>query len=115
MSDASENYKSLIEAVESLERYGSRNALISRSDVVALIKKPHSQVWRPIETAPKDGTWVLLNLCKKGDDFNEPIYVVRTGWYDDENKEWTNCYATLYPPTHWMPNPSPPVMKEEGR
>jgi hypothetical protein len=60
--------------------------------------------WQPIETAPKDGTRILIfgaRECYGGDyislaywdhwwrgDYDEPVYV-------DE-------------PTHWMPLPPPP-------
>ena len=60
--------------------------------------------WRPIETAPKDGTQLLL--CVGGWRF--------IGW-------WGQQYGNLYPPswcegergenlqpTHWMPLPDAP-------
>jgi uncharacterized protein DUF551 len=67
-------------------------------------------MWRPIESAPKDGTFILvygelggslppIGSCKFGvvhwvDGFN--------GWYLDGD-EYTLA------PTHWMPLPSAPV------
>jgi hypothetical protein len=65
--------------------------------------------WQPIETAPKDGTWILIykpfNLC--GFDDSEWFlgkYMVR--WFDGY---W--CISQnqmLEYPTHWMPLPNPP-------
>ena len=63
--------------------------------------------WRPIETAPKDGTEVRL-LCPGGED---------RGHYDDYNGrfpgEWSipGEWSTRHghgEPTHWMPLPEPP-------
>ncbi|CAB4145767.1 hypothetical protein UFOVP1204_66 [uncultured Caudovirales phage] len=96
--------------------------------------KAHPMNWQPIETAPKDGTPVLLwldpplhsNDCWSWIPFGE-ICVV-TGWttdteYRDGSYEW-NCgfcressadsYGYTFPlqidvtPTHWMPLPTPP-------
>jgi len=83
--------------------------------------------WRPIETAPKDGTCVLLGE-----------YVYNNTWagflpepYDDDEDEWKTYFyqfvggwvendydkpcwraaeyhAFGHNPTHWMPLPAPP-------
>lgn len=58
--------------------------------------------WKPIETAPKDGTRVL-GLC---DNYYRPcaeeIYWQRPGvWLRESEKNVVN-------PTHWMPLPPPP-------
>jgi len=81
-----------------------------------------AQLWQPIETAPKDGTWVLL---RSGDidygwdgDTKPPAvvgqYVVsedpeeasggwQFAWYD------SGVYGEYDNPTHWMPLPAPPI------
>ena len=75
--------------------------------------------WQPIETAPKDGTWVLLTggvifYGWDGDDFPDCVvgqyvsdqYVSEDkwqfAWYDG------GCYGEYEHPTHWMPLPAPP-------
>lgn len=58
--------------------------------------------WQPIETAPKDGSRVLIN--RKG--YAEPICV---GWYSQDWKEWKSVPGEWsWKPTHWMPLPDPP-------
>ena len=66
--------------------------------------------WRPIETAPKDGTLVLVG--------HETA--VFDGWWDENSGGWvdgsTDMYEDLivYQPTHWMPLPASPSVKEHG-
>jgi hypothetical protein len=68
--------------------------------------------WQPIETAPKDGTTLILGWLQRDR--------VSIGWfgpklsthgvnYGDDwgyGTEWDCKYST--PPTHWMPLPEPP-------
>ena len=72
--------------------------------------------WRPIETAPRDGTYVLLwtpgfNVPRIGsfrvdDGFSgneSPL------WLDDSYDDFSCGYAsTPLSATHWMPLPPPP-------
>jgi hypothetical protein len=75
--------------------------------------------WQPIETAPKDGTEVILGWDMAS------VWIVRNGWFHDGNdwrgfdlddvgwwsyrhsvtQEKLEGYDT---PTHWMPLPEPP-------
>ena len=64
--------------------------------------------WQPIETAPRDGTFVLL--------FLPHIETVRTGyWSHMTGKGWMINWASTYrtsvdgPVTHWQPLPDPPA------
>jgi hypothetical protein len=52
--------------------------------------------WQPIETAPKDGTVVLLS---DGKIVKEGHYLGYWSWLD---------LAGDRVPTHWMPMPDPP-------
>ena len=80
--------------------------------------------WRPIETAPKDGTLVLVyNTLNNGTitSINGKIAVARYGHQHDGLEESLWEYGTYYSEnskdnqgaylisaTHWMPLPKPP-------
>lgn len=59
--------------------------------------------WQPIETAPRDGTDVLLHgpFGNEGKQYNE----VARFWGSRWTIEWMHDF---HAPTHWMPLPEPP-------
>lgn len=67
--------------------------------------------WQPIETAPKDGTWVLLTVRHV-----EGWPQMEVGqWTADQKYRvtkapcWCDTEGLLLPGvTHWMPLPKPP-------
>lgn len=62
--------------------------------------------WQPIETAPKDGTGILLYRRYEG----KFLHLVDVGEWQKENEggpRWAWRYST-WEPTHWMPLPDPP-------
>jgi hypothetical protein len=68
--------------------------------------------WQTIETAPKDGTEVVLckimGIYKPSDPIDEKYDFAIAGW--DQNN-WiihSNEDVIFYNPTHWMPLPDPP-------
>ena len=69
---------------------------------------PEYGKWQPIETAPKDGTAILVAHSEAAfdvwwsDDEN--------GWVDDCMDDWGDKYI-IYHPTHWMPLPPLPGAK----
>ena len=71
--------------------------------------------WQPIETAPKDGSSILVAL--KGGEVREAEWFVR--WYNDPSKPgWMPAnmdeeYGHYVEPTHWMPLPKPPQTVDE--
>lgn len=74
--------------------------------------------WQPIETAPKDGTWVLL---RGNSGYIRTPYRVAVGcddaeyrplspWQTSERRSFTDDGGA---PTHWMPLPDPPEAARE--
>ena len=62
--------------------------------------------WQPIETAPKDGTGVLLCIS-----IGDGHHIQYTGSYHDGHWWVTNFSGEdeyWYTPTDWMPLPEPP-------
>lgn len=92
--------------------------------------------WMPIETAPKDGTEIILFGPYPENDTGHPTRRVTAGfWYvpeppmigdcggecrcpeygEPDDPQWASMdggFTAEWPPTHWMPLPSPP---EEDR
>lgn len=79
--------------------------------------------WQPIETAPKDGTWVLLcgGETTEDDYLGDGVLIKRpvVAFWDNEgglldDGAWYFCYWDgdwrdgYDNPTHWMPLPEPP-------
>ena len=76
--------------------------------------------WQPIETAPKDGTRILI--ARAGEDSDD---IEITEWCSLEDFDWEHIEGEMWrkkplPPrefwngngyraTHWMPLPEPPV------
>jgi hypothetical protein len=64
--------------------------------------------WLPIETAPKDGTKVLVGRFAEGD---RDGLVEVDFWHDIKRHGYNGCgrfNAQYWPPTHWMPLPARP-------
>ena len=74
-------------------------------------------MWQPIETAPKDGSWVLVFDPSNIDESYE-VRPVSAQWTEDMNggkTDWHWQFAWFdggyfgdCEPTHWMPLPEPP-------
>ena len=63
-----------------------------------------AQAWLPIESAPKDNSWILGLMRTRRQA------VVRSaggGCWEDDSR-------LIRDPTHWLPLPSPPSAKEAG-
>ena len=64
--------------------------------------------WQPIETAPRDGTELIL--AYKGVTYSGRWYVHKSicGWVTD----FFDCSDCDFEPTHWQALPQPPSGKE---
>jgi len=73
--------------------------------------------WQPIETAPKDGTQILLYVpvlkrpVRSGHYYQSELY--KHGKLESKSEGWTiygDYFVTIdrTPPTHWMALPLPP-------
>jgi hypothetical protein len=72
-------------------------------------------MWQPIETAPKDGTPVLIwsngrlyDALWDEDEYNPETEEFTGGW----KARWAeiDSYSvSVKNPTHWMPSPPPPM------
>lgn len=72
--------------------------------------------WQPIESAPKDGTWILTiisGLWAGGTPYLPAV--VRwekrygEGWLSVEQEDNGEGPMHEFMPTHWMPLPAPPT------
>ena len=67
--------------------------------------------WEPIETAPKDGTAILV--CGRYPHYRKELAIIRIQWWDTQTDKWANVSDPIIP-THWMPLPDLPEEKSEG-
>ena len=71
--------------------------------------------WQPIETAPRDGTRILVLVRAQTYLVSWKEYGTRdgvtTGWcgYDCDEDTWYSWGFDDGEPTHWQPVPSPPI------
>lgn len=58
--------------------------------------------WQPIETAPKDGTYVLLWAAQESE-------CPMVGYFGVRRWELAHNDTEPFTPSHWMPLPEPPT------
>lgn len=91
-------------------------ALIASTKLVAVAYE-----WQPIETAPKNGMWVLLLVPKSCQEDDRPVpWIEMARWVEEFYEDWEQVSETrkerrvqdrshwsIYEtPTHWMPRPT---------
>ena len=65
----------------------------------------YCQEWKPIDTAPKDGTEILLYWAREARR-NGVGSIVICAW---DGEDWVDEDGySFWDPTHWMPLPTPP-------
>jgi hypothetical protein len=100
-----------------LPLYGEDTLIVAMHAAVIAERARATRGWQPIETAPKDGTWVLLCGGETTEDtFRTDLDASHTrrpvvgrweqGWvYDFWDGDWRSGYDD---PTHWQPLPEAP-------
>ena len=79
-------------------------------------EKDEPELWQPIETAPKDGTRIILGKAAgyvmawagSGYWFNREPCPHHPPCKPGTHTGWTDGLDTYATPTHWMPLPPPP-------
>jgi hypothetical protein len=77
-------------------------------------EEPTVGEWRPIESAPKDGSSILVwwpDWQKREMCSNEPVVAWWTGTWWQAGNYW--CDPSWALPIRWMPLPPPPKEKPE--
>ena len=94
-----ENLKvDIANALQSIAEYDQENASLKSQ-----LADAQKDAWQPIETAPKDGTEVLLKTSRTGR--------IANGLWNAVNSEhgfWVWAYIQAEP-AHWMPLPKMPT------
>lgn len=88
--------------------YWDMRDALREEDVRLKAEEPMMSNWKPIETAPKDGTEVLLYWPLEGlGDLHSKIKI--GSWHSDA-WGWQDRFCRSYTdaPTHWQPLPDPP-------
>ena len=67
--------------------------------------------WLPIDSAPKDGSEILL-LSKPSVDL--PADYAVAYWCNEDGEWYWNKPKRFILPTHWQPLPTPPTTSEEA-
>lgn len=77
--------------------------------------------WQPIETAPRDGTevlvgkdiatvWIVRNArWVNANDWVPPENDEVDGWWAYRNSVTQELLEGIFEPTHWIPMPQPPA------
>lgn len=75
-----------------------------------------SEQWKPISTAPKDGTWILIyqpaSMWQSKRAARQAVIRVAY-WHQPANLSHDGFWlgGHTYRPTHWMPLPAPPGVR----
>lgn len=73
--------------------------------------------WQPIETAPKDGTRIIMTNGAWVDFgwFSHSVWLgpraAKGAWVGDDPRDGRGALDGIHEPTHWMPLPAPPSTK----
>lgn len=96
--------------------FNNRTLIGERYHIVrAAIEAYEQEQWQPIDTAPKDGTEVLLSYgkdCFSGYWEAQPNHWHEIGWQEEDARQGAYIHRHPQRPTHWRPLPTPPKEKK---
>ena len=71
--------------------------------------------WLEIDTAPKDGTPIIICTIETVDE-KKDVFITEVRWENDDKNGpagWYDNYGGDYKPDYWIPMPKMPVKKHE--
>ena len=93
----------IIEIAHQIDTRDPQGALLARALIMAVAEARLDDRPRPIETAPREATRILLLYCPKQGGW-------QTGeWYPDKSRWVSNMNMDTLHPTHWANVPVEPV------
>lgn len=118
---AASDAEGITDAADLLDRYASFIRTVKADDLELHPYLPEvervaealraGRGWKPIESAPKDGTWIIT--AGGGADFGMPMkWCERVGAWECDAlmlEDWDNQAEGYSRPTHWMPLPATPT------
>jgi Protein of unknown function (DUF551) len=112
-NDEEDRPRDIYEAEDQIERLNARivELLRERDELTAALAE-HVVGWQPIETAPKDGTDILITSPKRGARVARYQHWCGLEWFVAlEPGSSGGTYAD--DATHWMPLPAAPVPRHQ--
>jgi hypothetical protein len=97
--------------LDAVDKYGEQHEQPEEAYAAWRASQPQEPTWQPIETAPKDGTSVLV--AGRHNYVGQARFVDRD-WYEANNDPGDAWGGPLMPPSHWMPLPPAPTDPREG-
>lgn len=102
----------LIQAHENaaFERTSAEEIVAARNAVWEAVLRLRE--WQPIETAPRDGTAILIFEPPRQSVQYEVHAVIQVAKWNVRGSWWVEAHGEgyeTYEPTHWMPLPLPPL------
>ncbi len=95
------------------EANGETWVMLREQQLTSILAHLRAEPWQPIESAPRDGAWILV--CAAGEADSATIvkwHVIswrsgEMGWYIDDQNDY-EYVQSFDAPTHWQPLPTTP-------
>lgn len=70
--------------------------------------------WQPIETAPKDGTYILCVCMRTMEGCEKHLGHMEVDNWKDRYHGFGKFNTSAWPATHWQPLPEPPSKAKQA-